>query len=323
MSRMLLVAAGAVALIASHPFATPLPSRVSHVQTDREHVRHHYSIAAKIRPLLVFWIGRSGVGDAVISAHETPGASRYSLLIGSDPLRAPRSINRWGYISEDIQGPQATLIGLMTTSDEESLQEAEANTGRPGAGEQAFKVIRASVDAGVAKSVVTAMSAPASYSYRQVDTLLGRVPRTPLDASGNAVRITRLPAGTQPGFLSAVATLMHRQVAQWQGSRRVSFKGPLPFVYHGKLYELRVKQTRTLDRVRVGNTSYDHVISSDLELVSQNDGETTAFTMVYGADGDLAEIPITASFQPRWWMQIDLALDDSATGTALVEGLNQ
>ena len=29
--------------------------------------RHHYAIAARVRPLLLFWIGRSGVGDAVVT----------------------------------------------------------------------------------------------------------------------------------------------------------------------------------------------------------------------------------------------------------------
>ena len=27
-------------------------------------------------------------------------------------------------------------------------------------------------------------------------------------------------------------------------------------------------------------------------------------------DGRLAEVPLTMSYQPRWWMQVDLALAD-------------
>jgi len=49
----------------------------------------------------LFWIGRSNVGDAVVARAAAPHEARYSLLIGSDPNRAPRRINRWGYLEEN------------------------------------------------------------------------------------------------------------------------------------------------------------------------------------------------------------------------------
>ena len=73
--------------------------------------RHHYSMSARVRPLLVFWISRSGVGDAVVTKRRGPDQSGYSLLIGSDPDRAPRRINRWGYIDEELHGAEAHIIG--------------------------------------------------------------------------------------------------------------------------------------------------------------------------------------------------------------------
>src|SRR6059036_364884 len=92
--------------------------------------RHHYTIAARVRPLVVFWISRTGVGDAVVTRRRAPGEAHYSLLIGSDPNRAPLHINRWGYIEEEIHGAEARLLGLMTESDEESIEQAEANVRR-------------------------------------------------------------------------------------------------------------------------------------------------------------------------------------------------
>src|SRR5207244_2187084 len=88
--------------------------------------RHHYTIGARVRPLVVFWISRSGVGDAVVTRRRAPGEASYSLLIGSDPDRAPLHINRWGYIEEEISGADATLLGLMTESEEDAIQHAEA-----------------------------------------------------------------------------------------------------------------------------------------------------------------------------------------------------
>ena len=51
---------------------------------------------AKVRPLL-FWISKDDVGGARVSWRgDADGAFGLDLLIGSDPARAPRQINRWG-----------------------------------------------------------------------------------------------------------------------------------------------------------------------------------------------------------------------------------
>src|SRR5215471_4536834 len=88
----------------------------------------------------------------------------YSLLIGSDPERAPRKINRWGYIDEDVKASNAMVIGLMTESDEDSIEQAEANIAKQ-EGQRIFKVIRGSTGADGAQSVVTSVPAPSSYSF--------------------------------------------------------------------------------------------------------------------------------------------------------------
>src|SRR5262249_37344080 len=103
--------------------------------------RHHYSITARVRPFVLFWISRSGVGDAIVTRQRSSGAS-YSLLIGSDPDRAPRRINRWGYIQEEIRDGEAKLIGLMTQSDEESPEEAEAAIQKQASGSHPFRIIQ-------------------------------------------------------------------------------------------------------------------------------------------------------------------------------------
>ena len=282
--------------------------------------RHHYSMSARIRPLLVFWIGRSGIGDAVVTKRQGLGEAGYSLLIGSDPDRAPRRINRWRYIREDIHGSEATLIGLMTESDEDSLQQAEGNIRKQAVGDRTFKIIRGTVDADEAKSIVTSIAAPARYSYRQVDTLLDLAQRDTLDGQEGTARVIRLPSGTRPGFLEAVAEVIHRHVVQWHASGRVQPGGPIPYVYHGRIYELRATHTRPLASVQLGGAAYAQVIRSDFETRSAYDGEVTSFSITYGTEGRLAAIPLAASYQPRWWMQIELTLDDPASGPAPADG---
>jgi hypothetical protein len=268
--------------------------------------RHHYMMSARVRPLLLFWVGRSNVGDAIITRAVAPDEARYSLLIGSDPDRAPRRINRWGYIEEEIRGDAATVVGLMTESDEESVDEAETNLRREGSGVHTFKVIHAAIDAEQSRSVVTAVGAPADYSFRQVRAVLA------LAGDGGTAgrsRVVRLPRGTRPGFLSALAEIIHAQA----GSARVGTLHagtPLTYVYHGTLYELRGTSVQFKPTLEVDSSRYVRVVSGQFATKKLADGEETRFALSYAIDGGLAEVPLTISYQPRWWMQVNLALAD-------------
>jgi len=310
-----------VALILALGFPAKAGSSSANPSKGPNVLRHHYSIGARIRPLMMFWIGRSGVGEAIVTKREGPSEAAYSLLIGSNPERAPRRINRWGYIREDIEGSKATLIGLMTESDEDSIEQAEANIVRQAAGERTFKIIRGTVDADEAKSNLTVIAAPAEYSYRKVQTVLDLAKRQSSEDQTRA-RVIRLPPGTRAGFLAAVAELMHRHVEQWRASGRVQPGASVNYVYYGRIYRLSATRTRPLPNVRLSGASYTRAIASDFEATSAYDGEVTKFSITYGTEGPLAEIPLAASYRPRWWMEIDLTLDDIGGESALGDVLD-
>lgn len=271
--------------------------------------RHHYKMSARIRPLL-FWIGRDDVGDAIVVKRQDSDGVSLSLLIGSDPEKAPRQINRWGYIDEEIHGDAATLIGLMSESDEESVGQAEANIRKQG-GQRVFKVIRGSIADGEARSVVTSVAAPADYTFRHAPTVLDLANG---ESPDSGTRVVRLPPGTRPGFLVTLADMIHAQVDQWQTSRQVTAGDPLHFVYHGRLYELRVTRTRAVSDARVGRRTYGHALTSQFQIKNLGDGELTDFSMTYAADGPLTETPLGITFRPRWWLEVRLTLDDDAPG---------
>ncbi len=93
---------------------------------------HRYRLSAAIRPLL-FWVGAANVGGAQIVWRQDEGARRgYELLLGSDPARAPRRINRWGFVREDEDRSGATMIGVMNRSEDDSLDQAKAGLGKHG-----------------------------------------------------------------------------------------------------------------------------------------------------------------------------------------------
>jgi hypothetical protein len=268
--------------------------------------RHHYMMSARVRPLVLFWIGRSNVGDAIVTRATTPHELRYSLLIGSDPDRAPRRINRWGYIEERIRGDAATVVGLMTQSDEESVEEAESNLRREGSGVHTFKVIHAAIDAQQSRSAVTEVGAPADYSFRQVRAVLALAGDGDTEKTS---RVVRLPQGTRPGFLSALAEIIHAQ-AESARAGNLHAGTPLTYVYHGKFYQLRSTSADFKPTFEVNASRYARVVSAQFATKNMADGEETRFTLSYAIDGGLAEVPLTISYQPRWWMQVNLALAD-------------
>ena len=65
----------------------------------------------------------------------------YELLVGSDPARTPRHINRWGYLREESGDNGATVFGVMSQSDEQSVEDADKNTSRTD-GIHAFTALR-------------------------------------------------------------------------------------------------------------------------------------------------------------------------------------
>jgi len=289
------------------PRIAPSVAAVSGAVPSGSSERHHYSIAARVRPLLVFWISRSGVGDAIVTRRVAPGESDYALLIGSDPDRAPRHINRWGYIKEEIRGAEARLVGLMTESDEDSIEEAEANLKTQAGGEHPFKIIRATVRGEQAQSVVTSIGAPHDYNYRQLQTVLRLALR---EAPEGKARTIRLPPGTRPGFLAALADAMRAS------------SGPIGYVYHGRIYELRQTAARPISDLRIAGASYGRAIAAEFTITSAHDGEQTRFSMTYGTEGRFAQVPLMVSYRPRWWMEVNLTLDDAMDSAALGEGVS-
>jgi hypothetical protein len=119
----------------------------------------------------------------------------------------------------------------------------------------------------------------------------------------------RLPRGTRPGFLSALVEIIHAQAASARaGTLRAGT--PLTYVYHGTLYELRGTSVQFKPTFEVDSSRYARVVSGQFATKKLADGEETRFALSYAIEGELAEVPLTISYQPRWWMQVNLALAD-------------
>lgn len=257
----------------------------------------YYRMLAKVRPLL-FWISRDDVGGARIGWLGGEGGSKgFELLIGSDPARSPRKINRWGYIAEELRGSTASTLGVMKHSNEESIEEAKATLGQDTGATYAFKAIRATAANGEARADVLTLHAGSELTYRDVGSLLTLVDG---GASTTSTKTVKLPAGTRPGFLLALSDLIANPKLK-----------SVSYVYNGKFHTLHVKGVSPAS-MRVGERDYTNLVRARFETENQATRERTPFEITYGTAGDLKEVPVHVMYQPRWWFQVELFLEDDA-----------
>lgn len=258
----------------------------------------YYRMLAKVRPLL-FWISRDDVGAARIGWLGGQGGSKgFELLIGSDPARAPRKINRWGYIAEELRGSTASTLGVMKQSSEETIEDAKAKLGKDTGGPHAFKAIRATTENGHAKADVLTLQAASDLTYRDVGSLLTLVDGS---ASTTSSKTVKLPAGTRAGFLLALSELMANPKLK-----------SVPYVYNGKFHTLHVRGIDPAS-MRLSGRDYTNLVRARFETENQSTRERTPFEITYGTAGALKEVPVHVMYQPKWWFQVELFLEDDAT----------
>jgi hypothetical protein len=266
---------------------------------------HHYRIAGKIRPLLLFWIGKDNVGGARLRWRRGDNDARgYDMLIGSDPARAPRGVNRWGFILEEIRGSEATIVGVMKKSEEESLEEAKANEAGGGI---VFKMIQATVKGSESVARVTATTVPRDYSYKQLDALVDALQKEPAPPK---IRKTMVPPGGRPGMLTAIAELLHDGAEIVKRTGKAPGKKSLAWAYYTKQYDIVRASSELQTKVTYGGVTYPRLLKSEFEVKARGESWTESFTIVFGIDGPLAEVPVFMTYQPRWWFKIELVLDE-------------
>lgn len=259
--------------------------------------QHYYRMLAKVRPLL-FWVSRDNVGGARIGwLGDSSGSRGFELLIGSDPARAPRKINRWGYIAEELRGSHASTLGVMKQSNEDSIEEAKAKLESANGGTHAFKAIRATSANGQSTSDVLTLQAGSDLTYRDVESLLILVNER---SSATTTKTVNLPAGTRPGFLLALSDLIGNP----------SLKS-VAYVYNGRFHRLHVKSVEPAS-MRVNGRELTRLMRARFETENQATRERTPFEITYGTMGELKEVPVHVMYQPKWWFQVELFLEDDA-----------
>jgi hypothetical protein len=226
------------------------------------------------------------------------------FLVGSDPARAPRHINRWGFVAEEVRPPDADLLGIMSKSDEASVNDAQSQIAIEGQnGSHPYRGIRTTIRDGSASGGVFHLLSTKSLTYRDVDTLLGT-----LASDADAPRTVTVPKGTRPGFLFAVEELIVSTIDQC----RAGLHGEPPslsYVYNNTFYTLRLRDCDFESKHKIADRVFSDVIRAELETKNTVTGRETSFRLEYGASGDLKAVPLRIVFRPKWWFEAELLLD--------------
>jgi hypothetical protein len=230
-----------------------------------------------------------------------PTTSAISLLVGSEPGRAPRAVNEWGYIQERVQGPHAAVFGLRTLTEAESLEAAEVAVSEDRDVQQ-FGAMCSTVTPAQNNAWVKTIVASSDVSYRRLPELLDALETASDWDRRGIVR----PSGAAPGFLTALSRLMLGSIAPAasEGSSLVTY------VYRGTAYELTLGQRERVSRRRLGGSTFHDLIRGDFSIRNLRSGRRTQFVITYGSRGALVGVPIEAEYQPHWWLKLELSLDE-------------
>jgi hypothetical protein len=284
----------------SQPASPPSNSAFSAVEVSRE---HHYQVDARARPFL-FWIRKSNIGDGRLTWRKGPdGTVGYELLVGSDPTRTPRHINRWGYLREESGSTGAVVFGVMSQSDEQSVQDADKNTSRS-EGTHVFKALQQSVTGSEMRVTISDVRVSKDLTYADLDSLLAAVPAAP-----STTRTKTTADWSSPGFLAAAASLIEEaRVTAGKVSQSARFTRVYP--HNGNAYQLQLRSADRMDRYTRDGQSFESAIRGQFHVLNRTTMEETPFTVIFGVKGDLAGVPLLISWRPRWWLEIECVLHD-------------
>jgi len=283
-------------------------------------------MTARVR-LLLFWVGKDDVGGGYIRLGTSPQDASLeiiNLLIGSDPAKAPRAINRWGLASEIVhRSPEASsgsqssvFFGFMKVSSGTSVTEMQKELAREKqSGSFLFSAIlnQAGPNGNFAKTAPFASNTDFTIQDLQraepvvLDHLMSSEGRFRSADAGESQACNRTE-----GFLSSVSELVDAALSGKHSPISICY------LYNGQRFTLKLKQTTRVPqreiRVTLRDAPHDYGRTyHDLILTSfDNFNETTktggSFDLLLGTTGALRGAPVQITYQPNWWFQVILNL---------------
>ena len=263
------------------------------------YTEHRYRILGKIR-LAFFWAGRDNVGSARMTWRSDGTTSALTFLAGSNPQRAPGSLNEWSYLREEVRSDRAEVFALRSLGRDEAVGGADEGA----AGRSMFGVSCASFLEREVHSAQTIVDAGGA-TYWMFDRLLRLIAAAP---HWQERRIDR-PAGAVAGFLTALQQLLRPGTSD---ARSLKAAPPAVYVYNNAVYDLSVRNSQILGPTTVGARTFDRLARTDFAVRNRMSGEISRFAITYVSDRQGVALPVQIFYQPSFWLRVELRLDDAA-----------
>src|SRR5258706_3705106 len=289
-----------------------------------------YIMTARVR-LLLFWAGKDDVGGGYIRRGrlpQDPASDVIELLIGSDPAKAPRAINRWGAASEIAHKPSgsghgvesSTFFGFMKVSSGTSAAEMEKEVAREKRGGSfLFSAIINQGERNFDFAQVVPFSSETEFTIHQFDQAKSMVFDRMLGSEGRLKEIDAkevLACGRREGFLESVAELVDFAVDKRETGRETA--PALCYFYNGVHHQLTLAQVTKVPsesvKLALRDEPHDYVrtyrdlVLARFENFDQTTKKKTEFELLLGTTGSLRGVPVQIHYQPNWWFQVILNL---------------
>ncbi len=298
---------------------------------DKIEFDYNYVMTCKLR-LLFFWTGKDDVGGGYVRIGKASGddpEKMIQVLFGSDPAKAPLSINRWGAGTEVLrgtgQGQSSAFFGFMKSSKGQSVTAMQKELSKEKSnGDHLFEGIISRVDEGRALSTTVPFLSNTDFNFHQY----AEAEKATLEQLQNNPqrRVRRLDGAAVSAcprvgeFLSTVLQLMDAAVAD----------RPTPvslcYIYNARHYAATLTSVHNVEaktvHVNLHGTSapldrtYHHLKEAHFVVQGEETGAKTSFEILLGTEGNLRGAPLQITYQPNWWFQIilNLAQDSPRTG---------
>jgi len=287
------------------PAPAAVPSAITEISTadtpntgSGSYAEHRYRVVGKVR-LAVIWAKHDDIGSARMTWRSDSHSSALTLMVGSDPQRAPRSLNKWGYLREEVGSDRAEVFTVRSLGGAESSS-APDYTALEG---PLFGASCSSIENTTVTGAKTTVSA-AGVTYRMFDRLLDRIAVAPRWQGKHTTR----PEGADAGFLNA----LQHVIRTGRNDATAANAGPITYIYNSTIYDLTIQGTRLLGRTTVGARTFDQLIRTEVSGRNRATQEATKFAVTYSPDRTAPPLPIQIFYQPNFWLSVELRLDDTA-----------
>jgi len=303
--------AGVSTPVALNVVAAPVPAAIRAAVTGTPPslpgsiAEHRYRIVGKLR-LALFWIERDDVGSARMTWRSDGTTNAVTFLVGSDPQRAPRSVNQWGYLREEVGSNHAQVFSLRSLGDDEAEPSAGFTVGEG----PLFGVSCASATGDDVSSTHTTVNGH-GVTYRMFERLLDRITvSAPWEE-----RHTRRPPGADAGFLTALQHAIRVAEVAGAASKAAATRPPLTYVYDNAVYDLSIRGSQSLGQVTVGTRTFERLVRTDFSIRNRMTEDVSKFAVTHSPDR-AGSLPVQIFYQPNFWLRIELRLDDEADAPA-------